>query len=40
MLGAIARDAADYFKTGKTRMRKKLANGAVVTVEIKMPVTK
>jgi len=34
---AIARDAADYFQYGKFQSRKVLANGYVVTVEIREP---
>lgn len=37
MLEAVMRDAGTYFRMGRFRAKKKLSNGATVTVEIRMP---
>lgn len=37
MLDAVKRDASQFFAMGAMRARKKLPNGAVVTLTIKMP---
>lgn len=37
MLDAVKRDVSDYFRMGKVTAKKKLDNGAVVTITIVMP---
>lgn len=37
MLDAVKRDAEQFFSMGEMRAQKKLPNGAVVTLKIRMP---